>query len=285
MAETTEQSEFWDERAEAWARHADGMEAFVDQFGGPAMDLFDPMPGQHVADIGCGPGLTTLELGRRVGSDGSATGVDVSARMVQAATDRAAAGNVTNVRFETGDPGSGPMGPFDGIYSRFGIMFFDEPSTAFTNISRSIEPGGRFVAVAWAELDANPWMFLPTLFGAGPLRAELALPGPDEPGPFSLADPVRTTTLLRASGFEDVDVVRHEHSWTFDAGTAADAIVQMVSVGPLAQAWAEADDEARAATLDAIRTACEEHRDHDRYQIPAAAFTISASVAPSRRRG
>lgn len=164
-------------------------------------------PGQHVADVGCGPGLTTIELGRRVAPSGTATGVDVSARMIETATARAMTTDGRNVAFVVGDPGVGSIGSFDAIYSRFGVMCFGEPATAFSNIAQSIRPGERFVAVVWAELDANPWMFVPTLFAAGPLDAELTLPGPGEPGPFSLADPAQTVPLLESSGFCEVDLV------------------------------------------------------------------------------
>lgn len=279
MGEPIEQSEFWDDRAAAWTRHAEGMEAFAQQFGAPAMDRLDLATGQHIGDVGCGPGLTTLELARRVGPDGSATGVDVSARMVEAATAQAAAADVTNVRFETGDPGAGPIGSFDGVFSRFGVMFFDEPSTAFTNIARSIRPGGRFAAAVWAELDANPWMFLPTMFGAGPLAADLTLPGPGAPGPFSLADPDETTALLESCGFRDVVVERHEHAWTFDVEGADDAIAQMLAVGALGEDWAGADDAARATAVEAVRAGCEEHRHGERFSLPATALTLSASTA------
>ena len=170
MGQPIEQSVFWDERADAWGRHADAMEEFAHQFGGPAMDLLGPAPGQHLADIGCGPGITTVELARRVDPGGTATGVDVSARMVEAARARPVP-DAVDVRFEVGDPGAGPLGSFDGIYSRFGVMFFEQPTTAFTNLGRSLRTGGRFVATVWAELDANAWMFVPTMFAAGPLGA------------------------------------------------------------------------------------------------------------------
>jgi len=279
MGESIEQSVFWDERADAWASHADAMEPFARQFGDPAMDLLDPAPGQHVADVGCGPGITTIELARRVGSAGSALGVDVSARMVATAETRAAAADVANVRFEAADPSAGPFGSFDAVYSRFGVMFFDEPAAAFGNIRRSVRPGGRFVAVVWAELDANPWMFVPTMFAAEPLNAELALPGPGEPGPFSLADPAATVSLLETSGFCDVDVARSVHAWCFDAAASTDSIAQMLSVGALGRAWVSADDDARMAAVETVRAACEGYRDGAGWCLPATALMFSASVS------
>lgn len=279
MDETVDQSVFWDERADAWARHADAMEPFARQFGDPAMALLDPRPGQHVADVGCGPGNTTVELARRVAPTGSAIGVDVSSRMVETAEIRAAASEVNNVRFEVAEPGAGPLGPFDAMYSRFGVMFFDQPATAFRHLRQSIRPGGRFVAVVWAELDENPWMFVPTLFAAEPLNAQLALPAPGEPGPFSLSNPEETVELLATSGFSDVDVARSEHAWCFDAATSAAAIAQMLSVGALGEAWAAADDDARMAAVDAVRAACEGYREDSGWRLPATALIYSASVS------
>lgn len=278
MGQPIDQSEFWDERASAWARNADAMEGFARQFGDLAMDSLDPTPGQHLADVGCGPGLTTIELDRRVAPSGTATGVDVSGKMIETAMARARAVDVRNVEFVVDDPGAHPIGSFDGIYSRFGVMFFDEPTTAFRNMARSVRPGGRLVAVVWAELDSNPWMFVPTLFGAGPLDAEPMLPGPHEPGPFSLADPVLTTSLLETCGFCDVEVARHEQAWTFDARTADESIAQLLSVGALAEAWASADDGTRAAAVEAVRSACEDYREADGWRLPATALTISAYV-------
>lgn len=278
MADPAEQSAFWDERADAWARHADGMEEFAGQFGAPAMDALDPRSGQHVADVGCGPGITTVELGRRVQPGGTATGVDVSVRMIESARARAATAGLENVRYEVSDPGTGPIGSFDGIYSRFGVMFFDDPAAAFTNLARSLRPGGRFAAAVWAELDANPWMFVPTMFAAGPLDASLVLPGPGEPGPFSLADPEETMTLLDACGFCDVDVVRHERAWTFDRDAADDSIARMLSVGAVGEAWASADDDRRRTAIEAVRAACDDYRDEDGWRLPATALVVSASA-------
>ena len=278
MGERIEQSEFWDERAQAWAGNADDLETFAAQFSDPAIDRLDLRPGQHVADIGCGPGVTTAELARRVAPDGTATGIDVSPGMVSAATARAEAHGADNLRFVLGDPGEGALGPFDAVFSRFGVMFFDDPGTAFANLCRSIRPGGRFVAVAWAALNANPWMYLTNMFAAGPLEAELTPPAPDEPGPFSLADPAKTTTLLESSGFVDVSVDQHGGAWTAPVASAEDAIGRLLAVGPMGGAWASAGDDARKAAVDAVAGAFDDHRDGDTWRVPAAALVIAATA-------
>src|SRR5262245_54315371 len=45
--------------------------------------------GHRILDIGCGPGLDTLTLGKAVGPTGLVVGVDHDPRMIDAATDRA----------------------------------------------------------------------------------------------------------------------------------------------------------------------------------------------------
>lgn len=278
MAERIEQSDFWDERADAWATNADDLESFNRQFSDPAIDLLDPRPGQHVADVGCGPGVTTAELARRVSPGGRAVGIDVSPRMVEVAAERARAGGADDLSFVVGDPGSGPIGSFDGIFSRFGVMFFDEPATAFANLAASLRPGGRFVATVWGPLEDNPWMFLPTLFAAGPLQAELTPPGPDEPGPFSLADPAKVASLLESAGFREVDVARLGGAWTAAVDDPPEAIGRLLAVGPMARAWLAADAGARSAAVEAVVGGLEEHRRGDRWEVPAAALVISATA-------
>lgn len=56
------------------------------------------------------------------------------------------------------------------------------------------------------------------------------------------------------------------------------SIARMLSVGPLGEAWAAADDGARAAAVGAVLKGCDDHRDGDGWRLPATALTISASV-------
>src|SRR5690349_19154631 len=127
MSESNER-EFWDRRAEAWERRADSLGTPSDAYGIPAMGALPGAPGERVLEIGCGPGTTAVELAERVGPSGEVVAVDISPAMVAAATRRAAAAGITNVRFEAADAQTADLGgPFDAAYSRFGVMFFADP--------------------------------------------------------------------------------------------------------------------------------------------------------------
>lgn len=58
-------------------------------------------PGEHVVDIGCGTGASSIELAERVGPSGQVLGVDVSALMLARAAKRLPPG--APVKFERAD--------------------------------------------------------------------------------------------------------------------------------------------------------------------------------------
>ena len=276
----SDQGEFWDDRAAAWERRADSIDQFSDTYGIRAMDALAPQPGERLVDIGCGPGTTAVEMARRVAPSGEAIGVDISQAMVAAAQRRAAAAGITNAGFVVADAGTDSFGEgFDGAYSRFGVMFFADASTAFGNVSRSLRPGGRLACVVWGPLADNPWMFVPTLAAAPVLGAELTLPGPDEPGPFSLADGERVTTVLEDGGFSDVAIERVDGVRLISEASAADDVVTLLEIGPLSGAYATGDDRARRAARDAVIAAVEPYRDGSGWRLPGSAQLVTARRA------
>ncbi len=100
-------------------------------------------------------------------------------------------------------------GPFDVALSQFGVMFFDEPITAFANVRAHLEPGGRLAFVCWQAGERNPWFFAPAIAALLPPPAAPA-PGKAPTGPFALADPEQTSGILRSAGFLDVRRTAHE---------------------------------------------------------------------------
>ncbi len=180
--------------------------------GDEAIRSYPPQLGDRVLDIGCGFGDATQQLALLVGQAGSALGVDVAPRFVEAAREEAAQAGVANVRFEVCDVQVAVFDDtFDYAFSRFGTMFFANPVPALRNVRRALAPGGELCIVVWRRKLDNAWMS----------RAEsvvtplVEIPEDTEeprcgPGPFSMANADTTSQVLQSAGFEDVRLRRFD---------------------------------------------------------------------------
>ena len=114
--------------------------------------------GRQGLDIGTGGGVAALAAARLVG-DGAVVGADISAPLLELARSRGEAQGAANVSFVVADVQreTVPGGPFDVALSQFGVMFFDEPETAFANIRGQLVGGGRLGFACWRAPDLNPW--------------------------------------------------------------------------------------------------------------------------------
>ena len=168
----TAQIEYWNSSAgETWAQFQEPLDRQIEPLGLAAIDVLKPREGQHIVDIGCGCGQTTLSLASRVGVTGSVMGVDISKPMLEVALRRPRPAPNLPVTFRQLDAQTDDLGHnlFDAAFSRFGVMFFSDPATAFANIRTSLKHGGRLVFVCWRALSENPWMEVP-------LQAAIAVP-------------------------------------------------------------------------------------------------------------
>jgi SAM-dependent methyltransferase len=252
----TEQAEFWAGRAPSWMSLEAHHNRIIGSAGQMAMDRLDPHPGQHLIDLGCGTGQTTVELARRVGPDGTVLGVDIAAAMLERGREHAAAAEVSNITFEHADVQSSDLGAarFDGAFSRFGVMFFADPTAAFTNVHRALKAGSILSFVCWHGALANEWMSVPAIAAVGVLGTMPEMPGPEEPGPFSLADPARVTALLEAAGFSGIDILAHADQVHTTEDEIAESVESSLRVGAVQRMLegADADTVSRvAAAIDA----------------------------------
>ena len=188
-------------RVRAWAEVRELLELQLAPPGRRALAALALNSGESVLDIGCGGGATALDLARAVAPDGTVVGVDRSAAVL-AFAQRAAKG-CERVRFVQADAQVFPFEPasFDAAFSRFGVMFFTDPTAAFINIRRGLRPNGRLAFVCWRALEENPLDILPLRAASVHLPPQPAH-DPDAPGPFAFADPDRVHGIPeeRASG-------------------------------------------------------------------------------------
>ena len=271
------QIEYWNTKAKAgetWAKFQEALDRQIQTLGLAAMDTLRPEKGEHIIDIGCGCGQTSLDLGSRVGAAGSVVGVDISKPMLEVALRRPRPAPNLRVTFKQLDAQSDDLGDgcFDAAFSRFGVMFFSDPVAAFTNIRESLKPSGRLVFVCWRPLNQNPWMREP-LDAALPLLPPIAPFDPIAPGPFAFADAGRVQSILAEAGFGSVKVS------PFDAaigGANLEQTLQLaLNVGPLGAALRENPERAETVA-DAVRDLLSKYATPNGVLMPAAVWIVSA---------
>jgi len=267
-------------RVAAWAEVRELLERQLAPLGWHAMTALAPRPGEHILDIGCGGGETALELARAVAPDGTVVGIDLSAAVLAFAR-RAAEGN-ERVRFIEADAQTFPFEPqsFDSAFSRFGVMFFADPTAAFINIRRSLRPNGRLAFVCWRALEENPLDHLP-LQAASPhlppqLVHELDTPGLDAPGPFAFANPDRVRRILENAGFAEIEIAARDEP--VGSGDLESMLAVCSRVGALGKILRE-NPELRAAALPVVRAALAAHDGPDGVRLNAATWVVTARAS------
>jgi SAM-dependent methyltransferase len=277
MTERPTQKEYWNSPVgDEWVRHADGIDKMLAGLTQAAFDALKLRPGERVLDIGCGSGATALKSAELVGASGRVVGVDISRPLLELGRQRAQ--GCASVEFVEADAGvvAIPGAPFDAAFSRFGVMFFDEPMAAFANIRAAIAPGGRMVFASWRPFAENLWTAEP-LGSLAPLLKEPLKPAdPNAPGPFALSDPGKIEAILGGAGWHDVSIARWDGDVVLGAN-AREAVAFLLKIGPCARAINEQDlDPAEAERL--LLEFLKAHEGPNGVARPAACWIVHAKA-------
>jgi SAM-dependent methyltransferase len=143
-ADNSEQIAEWNGvLGQRWVAMRQEIDPFMVPFGDAALKVAAPQLGERVIDIGCGCGDTAIELARMVGATGAVLGIDVSQPMLAVARSRGALANGADLTFREGDASEVALpANTDLLFSRFGVMFFSQPSPAFSHMRKSLRAGG-----------------------------------------------------------------------------------------------------------------------------------------------
>ncbi|MGQ0803257.1 MAG: class I SAM-dependent methyltransferase [Actinomycetota bacterium] len=273
-----EQAEHWNaDEAHHWVSHQERYGAMLAPFGELVLDAAALEVSDEVLDIGCGCGDTTLAAARVV-ADGGALGVDLSAPMLARAQERAREEGLANTRFEQADAQVHPFpeANLDVALSRFGVMFFEDPTAAFANVARALRPAGRLSFVCWRELEKNEWLMVPGAAAA----AHVALPDlgpPDAPGMFALADRDRLAGTLTDAGFEDVNIDGASPPLVIGGGGSLDDAVTFMREGAIGRTLlADAELDAAARAVDAVRAALSPYVTSRGVELASAVWVVRA---------
>ncbi len=272
------QFEFWEDIAPDWLASLEHTDLVASPFGESAMNGLSLQSGQRVLDIGCGAGSTTLEIARRVGPSGQVVGLDIAPAMIAAANGFASAAGIPNATFRVADAQVEPFAPgsFDAAFSQFGVMFFADPVAAFTNLRGALRPGGVLSFACWENIFANEWMFVPGSAVVAVTGSLPPMPGPGEPGPFSLADSAQIGSVLGEAGFDDVEIVSQAEAVVLRDEQIESLVSLSQRVGPVREALRTADDATKTLITSAVRKAILDRAVEGVVSLSATAFIVSA---------
>jgi SAM-dependent methyltransferase len=255
-ADNSEQIAEWNgELGQRWVAMQAEIDRIVVPFGDAAIDLAAPQPGERVIDVGCGCGDTSIEIARRVGASGAVLGIDVSQPMLEVARSRGALANRAHLAFRDGDASAAEL-PVnqDLLFSRFGVMFFGQPSAAFRHLRNSLRMGGRCVFVCWRAPRDNPWTMVPLSAARKAMGVTPPPADPNAPGPFAFADEERLRGILADAGFDAIELQRFDASLAIGATPRAAAEIA-AQVGPVSRFVREAGAEHLPVIVDAVEQA------------------------------
>ena len=271
-----EQAAAWDgPDGQYWVEHQARFDQTIRPHHAQLMAAAAIGAGERILDIGCGNGLTSRDAARATGPGGEVLGVDLSGPMLGKAEQLAKDDGLGNIRFEQGDAQvyRFERGAFDVVISRFGVMFFEDPAAAFTNIASAVRSGGRLAMLVWQSPVANEWVS--SLRDPLAMGRDLPAPPPGAPGPFALADTDHVRGILTEAGFRDVAFTSSEQS--FNVGTDTDDAYRFVSgLQPVLMMLEDLDEATKAQALDNLRGVVAAHETPEGVIFRSAAWVVTA---------
>ena len=202
-------------------------------------------PGEHVLDVGSGPGHYAFAMASAVGDTGRVAGVDNAKDSIETAQRRCA--GLGNVSFHLGDTVDLPFAEatFDAVIATQTFEYLPNVGAALVEIFRVLKSGGR-VLIHDTESDAWAW------YSRDRARMHRIMAVWDK----HLADPHLPQTLgakLTAAGFTDVRVEPLVHvETTYDPASMSAILIKFVAGYVTSQGIPESEATAWADDLRAL---------------------------------
>ena len=229
------QRDFWSGKGgDIWVERQNAMDTMLSPLGEAALNKLNLNEGENVLDIGCGCGHTTLNIAKRISPDGQVTGLDISEPMLKRAKESANEMSIRNASFNCVDVQTDDIGEevYSAAFSRFGVMFFEDPVAAFCNINKSLITGASLSFVCWQSPALNPWQSL--FIEAVKKYVDLPSPPPRSPSPFAFMESEYVSSILEESNFQNIMIEGHEAEVNMFSGRSlSDSVKDYISINPV----------------------------------------------------
>jgi SAM-dependent methyltransferase len=260
---------------ESWARDYARTDRSFAGLTAILVDRIRAMSPSRLLDIGCGAGETSIAIGRS-NPKSDILGIDLSEPLVAVARRRGRP--LKNVRFANADASSWRDQAFvpDTLMSRHGVMFFDNPVKAFTNLNRASQRGAQLIFSCFRDRSENLWASeIGKLIDSRSAAVESTAPGP-----FAFADKCHVTRILAAAGWEKIAFEAID--WDYVAGDGSDSVYDAVGyfqrIGPAAAAVAELKGTERDALISGLADLATRHFRDGQVAFKAGAWIVTAQA-------
>ena len=272
------QKQFWSGAGgDVWVDKQREMDIMLNPLGERVIQGLDLKEETKILDIGCGCGATTLEIAKLV-NQGEVIGVDISEPMLERATQTASDMALTNISYQVKDVqvDEMPNKYFDIAFSRFGVMFFEDPFEAFNNINHSLKDNGQLSFVCWQHASLNPWQSLSIQVIKEFL--DLPAPPPKSPGPFAFEDKSYIEEILNASGFRDIEIKDNQEDIVMFSGKSIrEACEDYLTINPVVtEMLKNSPSELREEILEALIGKFSDYHKDDGLLFPSATWIVTA---------
>ncbi len=179
-----------------------------------ALEKAQIQPKENVLEVAVGPGLTLLEIARRVGKGTTVYGMDISTGMLQLTEQRLRSNGFSLFELKEGTAQNIPFADnrFDLLYNGYMLDLIPEGEMPgiLAEFKRVLRPGGRMVLLNMSKPDGQAVIFREKLYRVLPPGIVLYLMGG--------CRPVLMEELVKKAGFSEVQR-------TYIAGKAPSEIV------------------------------------------------------------
>jgi SAM-dependent methyltransferase len=272
------QRQFWSGAGgDVWVNKQREMDIMLNPLGDRVIERLDLKSDAKIIDIGCGCGATTLEIAKKI-TQGEILGVDISEPMLDKAAETAREMSLSNISFEVKDVQVDvmPQNYFDVAFSRFGVMFFEDPFEAFKNIHSSLKEDGLLSFVCWQNASLNPWQSLSIQVIKEFL--DLPAPAPKSPGPFAFEDKTYLEEILIESGFKGLEILDNQEDIVMFSGKSIrEACEDYLTINPVVtEMLKNSKPELTEEILEALVIKFSNFHKNDGLLFPSATWIVTA---------
>ena len=272
MSDNNDQIDYWNgEAGNTWVKAQSRLDTMFEPLTHLALTKARVTENERVIDVGCGCGDTSILIARQ---GAQVWGIDISEPMLEQAKLRAK--DLEAVIFSQTDAASQEFTDnHDLIFSRFGVMFFSDPVSAFANLHSGLSESGRLMFMCWEKPSNNDWISV----GAAALKPFMpqteTAPDPRAPGPFAFADKNYTESILNKAGFHNIQI--ESASASLNLGKTLDEAVEgQTQVGVLARILKEVDESLHKPAIAAVRDALSNFQTDAGVIMNATVWLVSA---------